>query len=284
MDFELEVTPMAAPIIVGIDGSTHSRRALDWAADHGARHRLPLRLVHASRALEPGGSIPYDALRRLVAEREDMLAEARDHAVKRHSGLDVTTSLLETDPGGALVDASDEAALVVVGSRGQGGFEGLLFGSVGLHTAARARCPVMVVTRPAPDPDDAPAEIVVGVEGEPGDGAAVRWAFADAAARGAGVVALHAAGGEFSPRRRVIEEMELSEAVAGMGEDFPDVAVRPLVSDRTASQALVEASESAALVVVGARTRKSLIGMGLGRVNHVVLHHSRCPVVLVPTS
>ncbi|TDC64743.1 universal stress protein [Actinomadura sp. GC306] len=112
----------------------------------------------------------------------------------------------------------------------------------------------------------------------------MRWAFAEAAARGAGIVALHAVGGEFSPRRRVIENMELSAAVAGMAQEYPDVPVQPLVSDRTASQALVDASEKAALVVVGARTRKSLIGMGLGRVNHVVLHHSRCPVVLVPTS
>ncbi|TDE15732.1 universal stress protein, partial [Actinomadura sp. 6K520] len=150
MDFELEVAPMAAPIIVGIDGSAHSWRALDWAADYGARHRLPLRLVHASRVLEPGGTIPDDALRRLVAEREAMLAEARDHALKRHTGLDVTTSLIENDPGGALVGGSDGAALVAVGSRGQGGFEGLLFGSVGLYTASRARCPVLVVTRPAP--------------------------------------------------------------------------------------------------------------------------------------
>ncbi|TDC57461.1 universal stress protein, partial [Actinomadura sp. GC306] len=137
---------MAAPIIVGIDGSAHSWQALDWAADYGARHRLPLRLVHASRALEPGGTIPDDALRRLIAEREDMLAEARDHALKRHAGLDVTTVLSESDPGGALVDGSEEAALVAVGSRGQGGFEGLLFGSVGLYTAARAHCPVLVVT------------------------------------------------------------------------------------------------------------------------------------------
>ncbi|HLV71844.1 MAG TPA: universal stress protein [Vulgatibacteraceae bacterium] len=275
---------MAAPIIVGIDGSAHAWRALDWAADHAVRRGLPVVLVHGSRALEPGGAIPDDALRRLVAERQALLDEARQYALKLHPGLDIETRLAETDPGSALVDGSEEAALIAVGSRGQGGFEGLLFGSVGLHVAARARCPVMVVTRPSSYPSDAPSQVVLGVKGEPGEDAAVRWAFAEADSRGAGVVALHAVGGEFSPRQRVIESMELSAAVAGMTEDFPDVTVQPVVSDRTAQQALVEASENAALVVVGARPRRSLIGMALGRVNHAVLHHSRCPVVLVPTS
>lgn len=273
---------MPAPIIVGIDGSAHAWRALDWAADYAVRHRLPLRAVHGSRALAPDGTIPEDALRRLVAEREDLLGEARQYVLKQFPDLDVTTRLVRTDPGHALVEASEGAALVAVGSRGLGGFEGLLFGSVGLYAAAHARCPVLVVSRSASYPSDAPARIVVGVEGRPADEAVLGWAFEEAASRGAGIVALHAVGGEFSPRRRVIEDMELAEALAGRPEHFPEVAVEPLVSDRTASQALVEASENAALVVVGARRRTGLIGMALGRVNHAALHHARCPVVVVP--
>ena len=276
---------MPAPIIVGIDGSAHAWRALDWAADYAVRHRLPLRLVHGSRVLGPDGTIPEDALQRLVAEREDMLGDARRHVLKQNPGLDdVTTELIPKDPGSALVDGSEEAALVAVGSRGLGGFEGLLFGSVGLHTAANARCPVLVVTRSSSFPGDAPPRVVVGIKGQEGEDALVRWAYEEADSRGAGIVALHAVGGEFSPRRRVIENMQLSAAVAGMSEDFPDVPVKELICDRTAPQALVEASENAALVVVGASPRKkTLIGMALGRVNHAALHHARCPVVLVPT-
>ncbi|URN00902.1 universal stress protein [Actinomadura madurae] len=169
------------------------------------------------------------------------------------------------------------------GRGGLGGFEGLLFGSVGLYTAAHARCPVLVVPREAPYPADAPARIVVGVEGRPGESAMLGWAFEEAASRGAGILALHAVGGDLgSPRRRVIEDMELSESLAGLREHQPDVQVEELVSDRTASQALVEASRTAALVVVGAARRTSLIGMALGRVNHAVLHHASCPVVVMP--
>ncbi|MFD0532932.1 universal stress protein [Actinomadura luteofluorescens] len=188
---------MPTQIIVGVDGSAHAWRALDWAADYAVRHRRPLELVHASRALVDDGAIPKDALRRLVAEREDLLAEARQYALKVNPDLDVATRLVRTDPGGALVEGSEHAALVAVGSRGMGGFEGLLFGSVGLYTAAHARCPVLVVPREAPYPAEAPARIVVGVEDRPGEIAMVGWAFEEAASRGAGILALHAVGGEF---------------------------------------------------------------------------------------
>jgi nucleotide-binding universal stress UspA family protein len=256
---------MRTPIVVGIDGSAHAWRALDWAADRAVRHRLPLLLVHGSRALLDDGSIPPDALRRLTGEREDLLAEARQYALKLHPGLDVETRLVPADPGRALVGESEHADLVTVGSRGQGGFEGLLFGSVGLYTAAHARCPV------------------IGIEGLDDERSFIEWAFGEAASRGAKILALHAVGGEFSPRRRVIEQLELSESLAGYGERYPDVTVERLVSDRTPAQALVEASGNAALVVVGARRRRApLAGMALGRVNHTVLHHAHCPVVVVP--
>ncbi|SFP32312.1 universal stress protein [Actinomadura madurae] len=274
---------MPNQVIVGIDGSAHAWRALDWAADYAVRHRLSLDLVHASRALVEDGTIPPDALRRLVAEREDLLAEARQYTLKLHPDVGIGTRLARTDPGSALVEGSGQAAMVAVGSRGLGGFEGLLFGSVGLYTAAHARCPVLVVPREAPYPADAPARIVVGVEGRPGESAMLGWAFEEAASRGAGILALHAVGGDLgSPRRRVIEDMELSESLAGLREHQPDVQVEELVSDRTASQALVEASRTAALVVVGAARRTGLIGMALGRVNHAVLHHASCPVVVMP--
>ncbi|MFG2248160.1 universal stress protein [Spirillospora sp. NPDC048823] len=276
---------MSGPIVVGIDGSAHAWRALDWAADRAGRHSLPVLLVHGSRALVDEGTIPQDALHRLVAEREDLLVEARQYALKIQPGLDVQTRLVPADPGRALVEESERADLVTVGSRGQGGFEGLLFGSVGLYTAAHARCPVLVVSHSAPYPTDAPAQIVVGIEGQDDERAFIEWAFAEAASRGSRVLALHAVGGEFSPRRRVIEDLELSEALAGYQERYPDVQVDRLVSDRTAAQALVEASENSALVVVGARRRRGpLAGMALGRVNHTVLHHARCPVVVVPGS
>ncbi|WP_030176679.1 universal stress protein [Spirillospora albida] len=274
---------MRAPIVVGIDGSAHAWRALDWAAEHAARHRLPLLLVHGSRALLPDGSIPEDALRRLTAEREDLLAEAREYVLKIHPGLDVTTRLVPADARHALEEEGGRASLVAVGSRGLGGFAGLLLGSVGAYTAAHARCPVLVVSHTAQYPTDAPARIVVGIEGRHDENAVLEWAFTEAATRGAGIVALHAVGAEFgAPRRRMAEDAELSEALAGFGERFPEVPVVRDISDRPPAQALVDASEDAALVVVGAHHGRGPGGMALGRVDHAVLHHAHCPVVVVP--
>ncbi|WP_030167400.1 universal stress protein [Spirillospora albida] len=274
---------MPAPIVVGIDGSAHAWRALDWAAEHAVRHRLPLLLVHGSRALLPDGSVPEDALRHLVAEREDMLAEACRYALKTHPGLDVTTRLVPHDPRRALEEESGRASLVAVGSRGLGGFAGLLLGSVGVHTVVHARCPVLVVSRAARYPADAPARIVVGIEGRHDENAVLDWAFTEAASSGAGIVALHAVGAEFgTPRVRVTEDMELSEALAGFGERFPEVPVVRDISDRPPAQALVDASEDAALVVVGAHRGHGPAGMALGRLGHAVLRHAHCPVVVVP--
>ncbi|MER6812664.1 universal stress protein [Spirillospora sp. NPDC000708] len=274
---------MSAPIAVGIDGSVHAWRALDWAADHAVRRRLPLRLVHGAQFLVHGGRIPEDVLVHLIAEREDLLTEARRYALKIHQELEIETALVPGDPGRALVGESEEAALVAVGSRGAGGFEGLLFGSVALHVSAHARCPVLAVSRSAPFPAEASGEIVLGLEGRPGEDRLVDWAFAEAGSRGARILALHAVGGDFpSPRTRVVEDMELSAALAGVREEHPDVPVDQMISDRTAARALVEASEHAALVVVGARHRRGPSGMALGRVNHAVLHHAVCPVVVVP--
>ncbi|GAA0285987.1 universal stress protein [Actinomadura nitritigenes] len=274
---------MSAPIVVGIDGSVHAWRALDWAADQAIRRRLPLRLVHGAQFLMHGGRIPEDVLVHLIAEREDLLAEARQYALKIHPELRIDTSLAPGDPGHALVAESEQAALVAVGSRGVGGFEGLLFGSVGLYVSAHARCPVLVVSRSAPFPAEAPGEIVLGLEGRVGEDRLLQWAFAEAESRGARILALHAVGGDFpSPRTRVVEDMELSAALAGVRGEHPDVPVDQMISDRTAARALVEASEHAALVVVGARHRHAPSGIALGRVNHAVLHHAACPVVVVP--
>lgn len=274
---------MRAPIIVGMDGSEHTRRNLEWAAEEARLHGRPIRLVHATRLLVRDGSLTDEGYQRLYADRRRLLEEAGKELAEFAPGLEITTRLIEDEPGRALVNEGDEAALIVVGSRGAGGFQGLLFGSVGLHVAAHARCPVMVVPHTSPAALTAPEEIVVGIDERHVESRAIEWAFEEAERRGAGLTAIHAIGGEFgAPRQKVGEEMLLSEALAGRTPDHPDLPVTRLVAEGIPARTLVEASGRAALVVVGARRRHAHIGMALGRVNHAVLHHSRCPVVVVP--
>ncbi|GAA2437643.1 universal stress protein [Actinomadura vinacea] len=221
---------MRYPIIVGIDGSAHAWQGLDWAVEHARLHELPLRLVHCSRLLVRDGSFSDTAYEHLEAERTDLLNEARQYALKQSPGLEITIRLRAQEPGHGLVSESEGASLVAVGARGVGGFEGLLFGSVGLHIAAHAHCPVLVVPRAAPFP----AEIVVGVDGRRPETDLLEWAFQEAALRGSRLVAVHAIGGEFgSPHQRLVEDIELSEALTGWSARFPDVVVTPVVADRT---------------------------------------------------
>ncbi len=227
-----------------------------------------------------GGALTDDGYARLEAERTHLLESGRDRILRRHPGLTVTLRLAPTDPGHALVEAGEEAGMVVVGARGIGGFDRLLLGSVSLHTAAHARCPVVIIPvghRPSDD-----RRIVLGVDEVHAARAATGWAFAEADRRGVPLVALHGVDGFGAPGQRVGELTELAEALAGWTPEYPDLKVTHEASPAGAARALIEASEHAALVVVGARRRRSGIGMALGRVNHAVIHHARCPVAIVP--
>ncbi|MBQ0994711.1 universal stress protein, partial [Micromonospora sp. H61] len=129
---------LAAAIVVGVDGSPPSLHALDWATREAvARHR-PLRIVHAfqwpliNELMGPPAVGPPDAGLQHAAEQ--ILSAAADRARAAAPTLQVSTDLPADVPAAALIDASHDVDLVVVGHRGLGGFTGLLLGSVGVQT------------------------------------------------------------------------------------------------------------------------------------------------------
>jgi nucleotide-binding universal stress UspA family protein len=133
------------PIVVGVDASPCSRRALEWAAEEARRRALPLRVVHAwVYPMAPG----Y-AFTATVHDVRGVAQEVLDRAVAQVRQLapeiDVTGELVESLPAPALVAAAQDAELLVVGSRGHGGFEGLLLGSVSRYCARHATCSTVVV-------------------------------------------------------------------------------------------------------------------------------------------
>jgi nucleotide-binding universal stress UspA family protein len=140
----------ARGVVVGVDASDAGRRALDAAYAQARSRRVPLTLVHAWSPSYAGTLAPsYQPLDPSVEgdrrEGEHVLAEAAQAMNARNDGVEVTTSLTQQPPGPALVHASAEAELVVVGSRGRGGFAGLVLGSVSSTVLHHAACPVMVV-------------------------------------------------------------------------------------------------------------------------------------------
>ena len=146
-------------IVVGVDGSETSRHALRWAADEAKNRRAQLHVVHAWEVPAPMVGVGVGAGRR-GAQTEGQQEEAsrlvaevvRDELGEQPPG-DVRTSIGRGPAAGVLLDAARDADLLVVGSRGLGGFRGLLLGSVSSKMAAHAPCPVVIV-RPAAPQDE----------------------------------------------------------------------------------------------------------------------------------
>ncbi|GIJ48079.1 universal stress protein [Virgisporangium aliadipatigenens] len=287
---------MSGPVVVGVDGSVTGERALDWATDEARRRKRTLRVLHAYgwplpdlpvspdryRAPRPGMS--DGELARDVAERH--AARARRAAPE----LTVETVVSGDLPGPALVTASLDASVVVVGSRGLGSVTELLLGSVSSHVVAHARVPVVVVRRPA----DPHAPVLVGVDGKPASDRAVGWAFEQAASRRVPLIAVHAWQAPVSRRHGDMlplvhdpamlakeEARVLTEALTGGREEYPDVVVRACLRHERPAKALLAESTRAGLLVVGAHGRSEWRGLLLGSVSRHVLHHAGVPVAVV---
>ncbi|MET7551481.1 universal stress protein [Streptomyces sp. NBC_01724] len=268
-------------VVVGVDGSSSSLAAVEEAAREAQRRRAELRVVHAFSwpvrpVYTPLGD-PYtppdpSPLNRLVNE-------AAQHARNVAPEVGVTEAVVTGDAVAVLEAESRAADLVVVGPRGMGGFIGMLLGSTAASLAAHSRCPVMVVREePA-----GTGPIVLAVDGSSVGEKAVEFAFAEAALRGAEIVAAHAWLPDYAPAGTGPESAErlLAQALAGRTERYPDVTVRHEVLSGETRETLIEASRNAQLLVVGARGRGGFAGLLLGSVSQALLHHAHCPVTVV---
>jgi len=139
-------------IVVGVDGSDESKEALRWALEEARLRDATVRAVYAWRdpyVLAPGFGLPedfeFDALRERAVETLDAVVA---DAVGTTSDVHVDGVVAEGPAGSVLVQAAEDAELLVVGSRGHGGFVGLLLGSVSQQCVTHAPCPVLVVRGP----------------------------------------------------------------------------------------------------------------------------------------
>lgn len=132
--------------MVGVDGSEHGAKALRWAADEARVRQTFLVALHAWRFPYAGADLlPARSMERAEADAHAVVREALKDEADALDGVLVEEEVVYGDPGAALVEASKRAELVVVGSRGHGGFAGVLLGSVGQHVVHRAECAVVIV-------------------------------------------------------------------------------------------------------------------------------------------
>lgn len=285
---------MTDPVVVGVDGSDASRRAAEHAADAAVRRSAPLTLVHGYvHAFRYG--IPFDPYAvRLPPPSEEavqMIEEVAAGLRDKCPGLTVAVRQAPGGPAGSLIDKSRRAQLLVVGSRGHGGFAGLLLGSVSAQVAAHANCPVLVV-RPPDRPVDGTGAVVAGIDGSPPSASALSFAADEAALRDVPLVITHVWSIDAStPARKTYADTEaaakeaatalMNDAMARVRATHPDVRVEErLVHGLEPEHALVEASRDAGVVVVGSRGRGGFTGLLLGSVSQALVHHAHCPVVI----
>jgi nucleotide-binding universal stress UspA family protein len=135
----------AGRVVVGVDGSAPSLRALEWAGREATHLGAVLDIWVLWMPPVPLGTMAPIGAGDYVMAAKLMADEAAEYARERWPDLVVESHVTEASPAPALVEASRDASLLVVGSRGVGGFRGLLLGSVSHYCAQHAHCPVMVV-------------------------------------------------------------------------------------------------------------------------------------------
>ncbi|MGW1605617.1 universal stress protein [Streptomyces eurythermus] len=298
---------MPRTVIVGLDDSSESRAAAEWAAREAVLRRLPLRIVHVQ---EP---TPAYAARTPLVDPDGyrhwarrLTRESADGIRLRHPGIEVTTEQLTGTVADVLREAAGSAELLVLGSRGLGRLRGFVVGSVSLAVVARAERPVVLVRSGEQaadehrmDPAGVPSAatpfrpVVLGLDaGEP-DGTVLEFAFDAAARRKAVLRVVHvwpeppssfhgfATDAEFHDELARGQASLLGKVLRPWREKFPDVEVIEASRSGSAAQVLADASRDASLVVVGRRVRTGSFGARVGHVTHSVLHHAAAPVAVV---
>ena len=295
-------TGVSDRIIVGVDGSDQSDAAIRWAATEAVMHNAPLTLLYVA---PPGVAVwgmgyamaplPYDYGKIEEEEGKRILEAARvtaSAAVSTDTPIRVDTDFVFGSPMSTLIDATKDAKMIVVGSRGHGAWQRAALGSMSSALVHHAHCPVTVIHDPTEGERQRTGPVVVGVDGSPASELATSIAFDEASRRGADLVAIHAwldrktlavpveSWPDFQPRA----EETLAERLAGWAEKYPDVAVERRVFFDQAAKHLVEAAESAQLTVVGSHGRGGFAGMLLGSVSTAIVHAVRTPVIVARRS
>ncbi|HWL35522.1 MAG TPA: universal stress protein [Frankiaceae bacterium] len=269
--------------VVGVDGSRQSQAALRWAVDAAAARADEVVAVRVWSGLAPRLRASREGRARAEGE-EAALAESVRPAVAAHPGMrPLRTELREGDAATELFRVAGDSGVIVVGRSGFSGREATVMGSVVRQCVSRAQRPVVVV----PDGDPAPprGRVAVGVADESHALRAVEWAAAEAAARDATLVAVHAYAPSLVADAALeqLYEWELTHRVVDKALAAAGVAVdvEYAVHEEDTVRALLDAATGADLLVVGARTHGVLA-------NVVATTAIRCaerspvPVAVVP--
>lgn len=285
-----------APVVVGIDDDGCADDAVEWAAAEAAARGCPLHLVHAFHPplpADPCGVVPpIDGIFSARAAAELVLRDAAARARAVSGDIEVSTTPAMGAAARALLREGRRARMLVLGVRGRSGLSALLTGSVAVHIATHASCPVVAI-RPAHSRRVRCSlpRVVVGIDRTPSCAAAITFAFHAARQRGVALTALRAwapdAAADLEPvsgpraATEADERRVLEQALRRGRDEFPDVPVVTELVCGDPARALVAEADGAALLVVGSRGRGRILGTVLGSVSRSVLDQAHCPIAVV---
>lgn len=276
-------------VLVGLDESAESARALSWAADEARRRHWPLHLMHALDESSWAWSVYSLAPHPMQPVIRDALAMLCDW----EPGLSVTWSQPVGDPAALLASGARAARLAVVGSHGRSALGEMVVGSVATRLISLTRCPVVVLRSNTPIPA-ADAPVVAGVQYGRPFAPVLDAAFEQADSRHVDLVVVHAWHVDASTvvdgvqlqgvpaeeaQRRELDLLHRN--IAEITRSHPDVKVTfHAVRDGT-TQALAQYAAGAALLVIGARGRGEVGGAFLGSTSQQMIRSATCPVLVV---
>jgi nucleotide-binding universal stress UspA family protein len=307
LEGDVEWRPIMQPtVIVGYDGTAPGQKAVAEAAREAALRGAQLTVLTVSHRLPFSESMDLPAADAEEAVRktaEDIALQGAEHAADVEPGVPVAAQVVAGYAGPVLAQAGHGATVLVVGSRGAGGFPGMLLGSVSMRVLAGACCPVIVVHGAetdgghVPDGHAADGRVVAAVDIDEACGPVLDFAFAEAGRRGVGLSVIHVwdepwilAYGQDDPGvaddiAAIVRERadRLAALVATAHRQWSDVQVFQQVATGSAAALLVAVASHAGLLVTGARRHgEGEHGMIVGPVMQTLLRHAECPVAVVP--
>jgi nucleotide-binding universal stress UspA family protein len=267
-------------IVVGVDGSAESSLALRWAAALAGATGAKLAVVQAWSGGDPAAAGDHDE-----RVRQELASSTTALLTDRVANLEIEFEALRGSAAGAILERVTPEGGLVLGSRGRGGFAGLLLGSVSRECIEYASCPVMVVRHERHLPDAA-APVLVGHDGSPSSARALEWAAGLAQSINAEVIAAHvwqASSSEVRPRLH----RRLSRAAQQSVDQWAQAvspAARPLEVEGEPRMELVGLSQrvSAGLLVVGRRGAGKVRALRMGSVASYLVTSSAVPIAIIP--
>lgn len=272
-------------VVVGISGTEGAHPAIAWALQFAADTHASLELVHVIDV--PWRSTPAAYAEQALLQAEQKLRERVEHSRNLQTRVNIHSTALVGDPNRALVEHAGRDMLVL-GTHARERFGGLPFSTRAVRIAARAGGSVVVI----PDSGDRPGNgIVVGLDGSEVSAAALAFAAREAARLGESLKAVHSwhAPRPWSDEPIALpaepeeeeEQRVLSEAMAGLGEDYPDLDITTEVVFARAANALYDSSLGARMLVVGSHGRKGFEKAWLGSTSEEIILAMPCPVAVI---